>query len=125
MAENKFIQIRFNMRNPLHKKVWENIINYDKSEYKSYSDVVIKASSYFFERMNILKDDPFLETKENENEFINRITEGVKNTLQQVLPQFMLSCLIENSLHSSVDFNANSEANVDMDDIDWDFVGKG
>ena len=75
--------------------------------------------------MNILKDDPFLETKEKENEFINRITEGVKNTLQQVLPQFMLSCLIENSLHSSVDFNANSEANVDMDDIDWDFVGKG
>lgn len=125
MVENKFIQIRLNMSNPLHKEVWDNVSNYDREEFKSYSDLAVQAFSDFFTRRSASQNEPFLETRKKEDEFINKITDGVIKSLEQILPKFMLSCLVENSLHSSIDFNTNSEANVDMDDIDWDFVGKG
>ena len=65
--------IRFNLDKPPDREAWENLQGMDKRKYKSYSNVVALAVNEFFERRRKLKTDPYLETREREEQFVQQI----------------------------------------------------
>jgi len=74
--------LRINLDKPEGKKAWAYLLNRDKSRYRSYSDAVVAAVNGFFERENALAADPYLETREKEDAFLQRIMETVERGVQ-------------------------------------------
>ena len=74
--------LRINLNKPEGKKAWAYLLNRDKSRYRSYSDAVIAAVNGFFDRETALAADPYLETREKEDAFLQRIMETVERGVQ-------------------------------------------
>lgn len=55
---------------------------------------MIDAINSYYHKMAELKDDPYLETREREEEFIKRITHGVMEQLTADLPKVVGAFLI-------------------------------
>ena len=53
----------------------------DRKKYKSYSKAVICALCEYFEREQKLSNDPYLETREKEDAFLNRILQTIETGL--------------------------------------------
>ena len=81
---NKLFQttLRINLNKPEGKKAWAYLMNRDKTRYRSYSDAVIAAVNGFFDRETALAADPYLETREKEDAFLQRIMETVERGVQ-------------------------------------------
>ena len=54
----------------------------DKSRYRFYSDAIIAAVNGYFDRERELADDPYLETQEKEDSFLQRVLEMVRQGVQ-------------------------------------------
>lgn len=76
--------IRFNLEREEDRAALEWLQTMDRSEYKSYSRAVIAAVNDFFSRKARLKADPYLETREKEDAFLQRIQESVERGLSSV-----------------------------------------
>ena len=74
--------LRINLNKPEGKKAWAYLMNRDKTRYRSYSDAVIAAVNGFFDRETALASDPYLETREKEDAFLQRIMETVERGVQ-------------------------------------------
>ena len=74
--------LRINLNKPEGKKAWAYLMNRDKTRYRSYSDAVIAAVNGFFDRETALAADPYLETREKEDAFLQRIMETVERGVQ-------------------------------------------
>jgi len=74
--------LRINLNKPEGKKAWAYLMNRDKTRYRSYSDAVIAAVNGFFDRETALAADPYLETREKEDAFLQRIMETVARGVQ-------------------------------------------
>ncbi len=61
----------------------------DKQEFKSYSHVIALALVDYFDRYYRTQEDPYLETREREEQFVNQIVEAVERSLEQALPLFL------------------------------------
>ena len=81
---NKLFQttLRINLNKPEGKKAWAYLLNRDKSRYRSYSDAVVAAVNGFFDRETAIAADPYLETREKEDAFLQRIMETVERGVQ-------------------------------------------
>lgn len=112
--------LRFNLSKPLHAKAWNYLSEMDKDKYKSYTNAVVIAVIDLFEREQRLKDDPYFETREMENAFIERIVEAVTEQIKHSLPT--LSVL---PLQDSADNipQPETEKEIDEEYVDWDFLG--
>ena len=120
----KYLNIRFNLENPKHQIAWDFLRNIDKEQYKSYSDATITAIASYFERQEQLGNDPYLETRQKEDEFVNKIVESVEQKIEKALPTFLLSCLASYAVpHNPTVAEKPEESNAKAADIDWDFVG--
>lgn len=53
-----------------------------RAEYGSYSKAVIAAVNNHFARLERLGDDPYLETREKEDAFLQRVQETIQRALQ-------------------------------------------
>ena len=82
---NKIINtnIRFNLDNEDDRKAYEYLQSMDRKQYKSYSRAVISAINEYFEREQKLTDNPFLETQEKEDRFIQKILDTINQGLQK------------------------------------------
>jgi len=90
MSENvKSTNLRFNLDKAADKKAWDYLQTMDKEEFRSYSHAVAVSVNYFFDRYYKAKDDPYLETREKEERFVQKIVEAVEHTLGNVLPLFL------------------------------------
>jgi hypothetical protein len=78
--------VRFYGNNPKHKEAWEYLHQLDKETCSSQQDFIIDAINSYYHKIADLKDDPYLETQEREEEFIKRITHGVMEQLTADLP---------------------------------------
>ncbi|MCX4325506.1 MAG: hypothetical protein OSJ59_21520, partial [Lachnospiraceae bacterium] len=67
--------IRFNLEKEMDRTAWEHLQQRDKREYRSYSKAVIAAVNDYFERRGRLVSDPYLETREKEDAFLQRVLE--------------------------------------------------
>ena len=58
------------------------LVSRDKSKYRSYSDAIIAAVNGYFDRERQLADDPYLETREKEDAFLQKVLETVERGAQ-------------------------------------------
>lgn len=86
--------VRFYGNNPKHNEAWEYLHQLDKETCSSQQDFIIDAINSYYHKMADLKDDPYLETREREEEFIKRITHGVMEQLTEDLPKVVGGFLI-------------------------------
>ena len=107
--------LRVRLDTPEGRKAWGYLVSRDKSKYRSYSDAIIAAVNGYFDRERQLADDPYLDTREKEDAFLQRILEtvergaqanplnGLAALLQNVQPAPDTKA-IENDLDTAIDF---------------------
>lgn len=87
--------IRFNLKNEADRKAWEYLQSMDRKKYKSYSKAVIYALCEYFEREQKSANDPYLETREKEDDFMNRILQTIETGLCKNSSSASLGSLIQ------------------------------
>ena len=123
MDNIKTMCFRFNWNNPNHLKAWDYLHSIDKEKYKSYTDAVIISITDYFDRQNII-NEPYLETRQREDDFVNKIVETVDRKLQKALPEFMLSCLASFAIGNIKPDTVTEQEDIsETPDIDWNFLG--
>ncbi len=78
--------IRFNLEKEADRTAWDHLQRRDKWEHRSYSKAVIAAVNDYFERRGRLEVDPYLETREKEDAFLQRVLETIRAGLNQNAP---------------------------------------
>lgn len=138
---------RFNMKNPEHAKAWDYLHNYDKDKIKSTNVAAIMAVNDYFDRMGKLADDPYFETRQREERFVEQIVSEVGKAFIAEMPKFLASLMLslnrgypmqavpvgtEDTRGYAGDGNpsaaeglgsADSSENDDYSGIDFDFIG--
>ena len=125
--------LRFNTEKETQRRAWEYLQGMDKQQFKSYSQVISAALVEYFERQNRLKDDPFLETREREERFVDQIVASVESALDKALPVFLAGCaagLSRSMLPATKEVSTAPPAvkeeakqpETSEADIDWDFL---
>ena len=89
----KQICLRLNLDKPLHKQTYELLNNIDKSKFKSYTNAACIAITDYFKRYYKSVDDPYFETREREELFIEQILAEIEKALEKALPNFLAACL--------------------------------
>ena len=143
----KMTCFRFNLDNPEHAKAWEYLHNFDKDKIKSTNVAAIMAVNDYFDRMGKLADDPYFETRQREERFVEQIVSEVGKAFIAEMPKFLASLMLslnrgypmqavpvgtENSRGYAGDGNpsategfgnADNSENDDYSGIDFDFIG--
>ena len=127
MSNIKCTTLRFNLDKPLDRQAWEYLQNMDKDEFKSYSQAVAVAVTEYFKQYYRRKDDPYFETREREERFVEQIVTAVENGVEKALPSFRAACftkmVMPYSAAPTINIMNNNDNNMSADDIDMDFVG--
>ena len=74
--------IRLNLNRPEDRRAWEYLQHLDRKKYKSYSRAVVAAINDYFSRQERLTADPYLETREKEDAFLQKVLETIREGLQ-------------------------------------------
>ena len=74
--------LRLNLDNAEDRRAWERLRSMDRTRYKSYSRAVVAALNDFFDRQERLENDPYLETREKEEAFLQRVLDTVERGLR-------------------------------------------
>ena len=107
--------LRVRLDTPEGHKAWAYLVSRDKGKYRSYSDAIIAAVNGYFDRERQLADDPYLETREKEDAFLQRVLETVERGAQanplaglaallQAAPPAQDNTAVENDLDTAMDF---------------------
>ena len=126
--------LRFNLDKSPYREAYGYLKNMDRKAHKSINKVVAIAVCEHFRRLEKSANDPYFETREREDNFVNRIVEAVKIAVEKAMPSFMaayiraiLSDIPNGSISSTVSKNAvlkGENSDTAADDIDFDFVGE-
>ncbi len=126
--------LRFNLDKSPYREAYSYLKNMDRKAHKSINKVVAIAVCEHFKRLEKSANDPYFETREREDNFVNRIVETVKIAVEKAMPSFMaayitakLSDITNVSIGSTVSENlVLKEENFDTaaGDIDFEFVGE-
>ena len=74
--------IRLNLNRLEDRRAWEYLQHLDRKKYKSYSRAVVAAINDYFSRQERLTADPYLETREKENAFLEKVLDTIREGLQ-------------------------------------------
>ena len=91
--------LRFNLNREDDRRALEYLRSADG--YRSYSRAVIAAVNDHFSRLEKMKDDPYLETREKEDAFLRRVQETIEKSLSAA-PAVQLAQLFQNIPPQSV-----------------------
>lgn len=126
--------LRFNLDKSPYREAYSYLKNMDRKTHKSINKVVAIAVCEHFKRLEKSKNDPYFETREREDNFVNRIVEAVKTAVEKAMPSFMAAYITAKLADiSSPIINDTISENVVLkeefsdaaaDDIDFDFVGE-
>ncbi len=114
--------LRFNLNKEKHRKAWEHLQHMDKRIFRSHSNVAIDALNDYFDRYYRAQDDPYLETCERENQFVERIMTAVEANLDRTLPQYWSKHNPQVTPTTENTHQPNPEVTPDTN-VDWDFLG--
>ena len=90
MEENtRKLPVRFNLDKPDQKRAWEYLQTMDRSVFTSWNHVIHLALLDYFDRYYRIQEDPYLETREREERFVQQIVDAVCESLRQTLPLFL------------------------------------
>lgn len=90
--------VRFNTNNDVAIQAWD-ILHSDEVEqdYKSQNEFIICAINDYYERHISKKNDPYLETREKEDAFADRIVEKVERKVLSNLPAMLGLYVVKNN----------------------------
>ena len=74
--------IRFNLDNEDDRKAYEYLQGMDRKQYKSYTKAVVLALIEHFERQQRLEADSYLETREKEDIFLQKVLDTIEQGLK-------------------------------------------
>ena len=74
--------IRFNLDNEDDRKAYEYLQRMDRKQYKSYTKAVVIAVNEYFERQQRLEADSYLETREKEDIFLQKVLDTIEQGLK-------------------------------------------
>ena len=74
--------IRLNLNRPEDRQAWVFLQSMDRKKYKSYSRAVVAAVNDYFARQDRLSNDPFLESREKEDAFLQRVLDTIREGIQ-------------------------------------------
>ncbi len=128
------LPVRFNLDKPDQKRAWEYLQTMDRDVFTSWNHAIHLALLDYFGRYYKIQEDPYLETREREERFIQQIVDGVCGSLKQTLPLFLAGCMtgitaIQPAFAPAPQPlqvetpPAEEVAEADPESIDWDFLG--
>lgn len=90
--------VRFNTNNNVAIQAWD-ILHSDEVEqdFKSQNEFIICAINDYYERHIRKKNDPYLETREKEDAFADRIVEKVERKVLSNLPALLGLYVVKNN----------------------------
>ena len=107
--------VRFNLDKDLQNKAWQ---------YLQTMDNVIAISLVdYFDRYYRSQDDPYFETREREEKFVDQIINSVEHVMEKTLPVFLAGCMTGLSKVPSLTVSSDPPSDSD-EDVDWDFLGE-
>lgn len=74
--------IRLNLNRPEDRRAWEYLQHLDRKKYRSYSRAVVAAVNDYFSRQERLTADSYLETREKEDAFLQKVLDTIREGLQ-------------------------------------------
>ena len=74
--------LRLNLNDPEELRAFERLRYMDKKQYRSYSKAIVTAVNDYFDRQERLKADPYLETREKEDAFLEKVLTTIREGLQ-------------------------------------------
>ena len=122
MTNIRNTNLRFNLNKEKHRRAWEHLQHMDKHIFKSHSNAAIDALNDYFDRYYKTQDDPYLETREREEQFIERIVAAVEASLNQTLPDYWSEHIPQTTPTTENKHQTEPEAAPEPD-VDWDFLG--
>ena len=123
MGENiRSTNLRFNLDKETQNRAWQYLQTMDKHRFKSYSNVIAVALVDYFDRYYRSQDDPYLETREREERFVDQIVASVESAMEKTLPVFLAGCMA--GLAQSPVIQAPAAQQEAEEDLDWDFLGE-
>ena len=95
--ERKIINtnIRLNLCDEQDRQAWEYLQTMDRQKYKSYTKAVVAALNDYFEREYRNEEDPYLETREKEDTFLERVETAIRDGVKESVPMAMAKNLFE------------------------------
>ena len=95
--ERKIINtnIRLNLCDEQDRQAWEYLQTMDREKYKSYTRAVVVALNDYFSREYRNEADPYLETREKEDAFLERVETAVRDGVKESVPMAIAKNLME------------------------------
>lgn len=118
--------LRLNLENEADREALEHLRRMDRKKYRSVNSAVITAINAYFSRQEQLEADPYLETREKEDAFLQRIIDTIQSAQQspQAPGLATLLQLLQGTQVAPPTPAKEPEANTGTDwDAALDFVG--
>ena len=95
--ERKIINtnIRLNLCDEQDRQAWEYLQTMDRQKYKSYTKAVVAALNDYFAREYRNEEDPYLESREKEDAFLERVETAIREGVKESVPMAMAKNLVE------------------------------
>lgn len=74
--------LRLNLENEADREALEHLRRMDRKKYRSVNSAVITAINAYFSRQEQLEADPYLETREKEDAFLQRVIDTIRSAQQ-------------------------------------------
>ena len=88
MSENiRSTNLRFNLDKDVQNRAWQYLQTMDKKKFKSYSQIIAISLVDYFDRYYKKQDEPYLETREREERFVEQIVTAVENAMNRTVVQ--------------------------------------
>ena len=116
--------IRFQMDREDDLRAWTHLQNMDRTRYKSYTRAVVAAVNDYFDRQGKLETDPFLESREREDAFLQRMVETLERSLGPILPlaAILQGGIVQNNAAQPSILSHDGHENQEMEKMALDFV---
>lgn len=113
--------IRLNLNRPEDRQAWEHLQNMDRKKYKSYSHAVVAAINDYFARQDRLANDPFLESREKEDAFLQKVLDTIREGIQASDTGLAGLTALLRAIQTSSPSETKSMSDEDLD-IAMDFI---
>ena len=87
--------IRLNLCDEQDRQAWEYLQTMDRKKYKSYTRAVVAALNDYFSREYRNEADPYLETREKEEDFLERVEIAIQEGVKESVPMALAKNLVE------------------------------
>lgn len=127
--------LRFNLDKELQNRAWQYLQTMDRGTFKSYNHVIALSIVEYFERCYQKENDPYFETRQREEKFVEQIVSAVEKAMEKTLPLFLagwLSGIGHNPSGNIMPPEQGTSDNISTalkqesasEGIDWDFLGE-